>query len=123
MARDAGAAGEVEGAALGGVTLAAMILVAIGLLVLGSLPASYGSVWLALGSLADRHGVVHENTAGRSRLARFGVGAVRRGRGLARSVPGLLGPAVVIAVPVLLAWWLVDTGSGPGTRKGRLRGL
>jgi hypothetical protein len=39
-----------------------MILVAIGLLVLGSLPASYGSVWLALGSLADRRGVEHENT-------------------------------------------------------------
>jgi hypothetical protein len=58
----AGAAGAVEGAALGGVTLAAMILVAIGLLVLGSLPASYGSVWLALGSLADRRGVPHENT-------------------------------------------------------------
>ena len=31
----------------------------------------------------------------------------------ARSLPGLLGPAVVIAVPVLLAWWLVDTGPGP----------
>jgi hypothetical protein len=51
-----------------------MILVAIGLLVLGSLPASYGSVWLALGSLADRRGVPHENTAGRGLVARFFVG-------------------------------------------------
>ncbi len=113
QARNAGAEGEVEGAALGGVTLAAMILVAIGLLVLGSLPASYGSVWLALGSLADRRGVVHQNTAERPRLVRLWVGAARRGRGLAKSIPGLLGPAVVIAVPVLLAWWLVDTGPGP----------
>jgi hypothetical protein len=111
QARRAGAAGAVEGAALGGVTLAAMILVAIGLLVLGSLPASYGSVWLALGSLADRRGVEHENTEGRGMLARFFVGAGRRARGLGRSLPGLIGPAVVIAVPVVLAWWLVDTGA------------
>jgi len=111
QARQAGAAGAVEGAALGGVTLAAMILVAIGLLVLGSLPASYGSVWLALGSLADRRGVPHENTAGRGLVARFFVGAVRRARGLGRSLPGLIGPAVVIALPVALAWWLVDTGA------------
>ena len=110
QARDAD---EVDGAALGGVTLAAMVGVAVGLLVLGSLPAAYGSVWLSLGSLADRRGVPHEDTSGRSRLARLGIGTVRRARGVLRSLPGLLGPAIVVALPVAVAWWLVRTGIGP----------
>ncbi|GAA4403677.1 hypothetical protein GCM10023168_15410 [Fodinibacter luteus] len=99
-----------EGAARGGVTLAAMIGIALGLLVLGSLPAAYGSVWLALGSLADRRGVPHLDTSGRSRVARWWVGAVRRARGVGRSLPALVVPAVVVAVPVVVAWWIVDTG-------------
>ena len=87
-----------------------MVGVAVGLLVLGSLPAAYGSVWLALGSLADRRGVVHQDTRGRGRLTRFTVGTSRRAQGLLRSLPEVVKPLVVVALPALLAWWIVRVG-------------
>ena len=94
----------------GGLTLVAMVGVAVGLLVLGSLPAAYGSVWLALGSLADRRGVVHEDTRGKGRLTRLTAGTSRRARGLLRSLPEVVKPLVVVALPALLAWWIVSVG-------------
>ena len=66
----------------GGLTLVAMVGVAVGLLVLGSLPAAYGSVWLALGSLADRRGVPVDPTAATVGWARSRAGTSRRARGL-----------------------------------------
>ncbi len=100
----------VEGAARGGVTLVAMLGVAVGLLVLGSLPAAYGSVWLALGSLADRRGVQQVDTHGRSRATRLSVGATRRARGVVLSLPALIVPALVVVLPVAGSWWLVHRG-------------
>jgi len=94
----------------GGLTLVAMVGVAVGLLVLGSLPAAYGSVWLALGSLADRRGVVHEDTRGKGRLTRLTAGTSRRARGLLRSLPEVVKPLVIVALPALLAWWIVSVG-------------
>jgi patatin-related protein len=94
----------------GGLTLVAMVGVAVALLVLGSLPAAYGSVWLALGSLADRRGVVHQDTRGRGRLTRLTVGTSRRAQGLLRSLPEVVKPLVVVALPALLAWWIVRVG-------------
>lgn len=94
----------------GGLTLVAMVGVAVGLLVLGSLPAAYGSVWLALGSLADRRGVVHECTRGKGRLTRLARGTSRRARGLLRSLPEVVKPLVVVALPALLAWQIVRLG-------------
>ncbi len=94
----------------GGLTLVAMVGVAVGLLVLGSLPAAYGSVWLALGSLADRRGVPVEPGDGHGRLGTFARGTSRRLQGLLRSLPVVVKPLVVVALPALLAWWIVRLG-------------
>jgi hypothetical protein len=93
----------------GGLTLVAMVGVAVGLLVLGSLPAAYGSVWLALGSLADRRGVPFDD-GGRGRLSTFARGTSRRVRGLLRSLPEVVKPLVLVALPALLAWWITRLG-------------
>ena len=93
----------------GGLTLVAMVGVAVGLLVLGSLPAAYGSVWLALGSLADRRGVPVDD-GGRGRLSTFARGTSRRVRGLLRSLPEVVKPLVLVALPALLAWWITRLG-------------
>lgn len=75
------------------------------------LPASYGSVWLALGSLADRRGVRTRTRPGVGWSPASSSGLCDARGVWIRSLPGLIGPAVVIALPVALAWWLVDTGA------------
>jgi hypothetical protein len=94
----------------GGLTLVAMVGVAVGLLVLGSLPAAYGSVWLALGSLADRRGVPVRDTRGATRMTTFVAGTSRRVQGLIRSLPEVVKPLVVVALPALIAWEIVRLG-------------
>lgn len=106
---------EAEGGASalrGGITLTAMAAVTVGLVVLGSIPAAYGSVWLALGSLADRRGVPHVDTRGAGRWVRLTAGTSRRARGLVRSLPEVVRPLLVLAVPALLAWWVARVGTG-----------
>ena len=122
----------------GGLTLVAMVGVAVGLLVLGSLPAAYGSVWLALGSLADRRGVPVDD-GGRGRLSTVRPRHVAAGAWVAavaaggREAAGPRGPAgaarvvdhpagdrdrrdVAARVPAVAAR---GGGGLPGRRRGR----
>ncbi len=111
----AGVAGETAVAAVsatrGGVTLTAVVGVVVGLYLLGSLPQSFGSPWFLLGRLAERHHVPDPGRGSQTAMARLGRGARRRLVGVLRSLPSLLGPVLVVVVPVLLAWWVAVQGS------------
>lgn len=91
------------GAGWGVSTLLVVIALAAALMVLGSLPATTGSVWAALDRLADRRHIrpVGDVTGVRRGFAQ----AVRRARGLLTSVAGLaLKIGAVIALVALVIW-------------------
>jgi hypothetical protein len=50
------------------------------------------------------------DTSSSGRLGAFAVGASRRVQGLLRSLPEVVKPLVVVAVPAVVAWWIVATG-------------
>ncbi|QIM21165.1 DUF3376 domain-containing protein [Phycicoccus sp. HDW14] len=105
------AAASSVSATRGGVTLAAVLGVVLGLYLLGSLPQSFGSPWLLLGRLADDYRVPAPDRPPRTALGRLGSGARRRLVGVARWLPSVLGPALVVALPVALAAWVASTGA------------
>ncbi len=102
---------EPVSALRGGVTLVAVVALVLGLFVLGSLPQSLGSPWLALGRLADRQGVEHPDHDDLQPMARLVLGTRRRLLGVVRWLPSVLGPAVVVLVPVALAWGVAHAGT------------
>lgn len=101
---------DTEGSEQAGLaTLIAAVGLAVGLMILGSLPAPMGSVFAELDRLADRRDVdrVSRATTGwRRGLAQ----AWRRARGVARAVgPPALG-ALVLALVVAAIIWMVRSG-------------
>jgi patatin-related protein len=105
---DTADAGTAAAAGWGVSTLLVVVALAGALMVLGSLPATTGSVWAALDRLADRQGIrpVEGGTGARRGFAQ----GLRRVHGLAESVLGLalwIGAAVGVVALVL---WLSDEG-------------
>ncbi|MBM6398894.1 patatin-like protein [Phycicoccus sonneratiae] len=105
------AAASAVSATRGGVTLAAVLGVVLGLYLLGSLPQSFGSPWLLLGRLADDEGVRLPERPPRTALGRLGSGGRRRLVAVLRRLPSVLGPVLVVALPVALAAWVAATGA------------
>lgn len=97
-----------SGAERGVSTLLVVIALALGLMALGSLPATTGSVWAALDRLADRQGLRPVGGAGGAR--RGLAQGRRRARGLAASaVPLALWVGATLGVVALMIW-LSDEG-------------
>lgn len=111
-----------EAAIQGGVTLLVVLALAIGLIVLGSLPASSRSVWGALDALAARSGLEVPRTPPppaplsglnhrlRRALVRVRYGFLRartRTFALLKALVGLAAPLLAAAVVVLVAVWAV----------------
>ncbi len=87
-------------------TLVVVVALSLALMLLGSLPASSGSVWSALDRLATRRGV--PPASGPARGLRRGLkNAARRTSGLLLSFVRLLPVLVVVAVVAVIALWLV----------------
>jgi patatin-related protein len=105
------AAASAVSATRGGVTLAAVLGVVLGLYVLGSLPQSFGSPWLLLGRLADEYRVPVPPDPPRTAMGRLAGGARRRLVGVLRWLPSVLGPVLVVALPVALSAWAATTGA------------
>lgn len=98
-----------SGGARGAVTLAAVVVFALGLMAMGTLPAASGSVWSGLGRLADRMNV--------PALPPGLVGARRTGRGVLRGLRGLVAVLgalgwrlLFLLVPLGLAIWVLGSG-------------
>ncbi|HSO64231.1 MAG TPA: patatin-like protein [Ornithinibacter sp.] len=91
----------------GAVTLLAVVGLALGLMLLGSLPASTGSVWAALDRLADRLRIPKVPASGLSARQRGLRNAVRRARGLAVGGGALVVKLLLVLVPAGIAWTLV----------------
>ncbi|HQR27611.1 MAG TPA: patatin-like protein [Nocardioides sp.] len=91
------------------VTLGAIVVLALGLMALGTLPAATGSVWTGLDRLADRMGVPPAGTGGGTthRVAR---GVIRGLRGLLRLLAALGWRLLFLLAPLALAVWVVGSG-------------
>ncbi len=100
----------------GAVTLLAVLALALGLMLLGSLPATTGSVWNALDRLADRQRLPKVSGDGLSERQRGLRNAGRRVRGLLAGAAAVLVRLLVVAVPVLIAWALVRDDPAVATR-------
>ena len=95
------------GAGQGISTLVVVVALAVGLMLLGSLPASSGSVWAALDRVANRQGVPATTELPKSGVRRGLVNAARRGRGLVWALTDLVPALVVTALVVAVSAWLV----------------
>ncbi|HZJ05161.1 MAG TPA: patatin-like protein [Nocardioidaceae bacterium] len=95
-------------------TLLVVAALAAGLMLLGSLPATTGSVWAALDRLAERGETL---AAGSGAKGSQEIGAVsRRSRGLLRWVlRDLLPPLLALALVVALVWLSVEASAGVST--------
>lgn len=95
-------------AAQGMSTLLVVLALSLALMLLGSLPASSGSVWGALDRLANRQGVPQPKQVPPSGALRGLGNAWRRVKGLGWATVDLV-PAILVTAAVLLtAGWLVD---------------
>ena len=91
----------------GAVTLVAVVGLALGLMLLGSLPATTGSVWAALDRLADRLLVPKVPASGLTPAQRGLRNAARRAQGLLLGGGELVGKLLLVLVPAAIAWTLV----------------
>jgi hypothetical protein len=96
------------GADWGVSTLLVVVALAAGLMVLGSLPATTGSVWAALDRLADRQRI--PAVKGDAGPLRGVLQMVRRVRGLATSMLGLALKVGSVIGLLALVIWLSDEG-------------
>lgn len=103
--RDAAEGSDGASAAQGFATLAVVLALALGLMILGSLPAATGSVWASLDRLAARYAIPEppDGTGPAHGLAN----AWRRTRGVGHAAVRLLPAASVAALVVVVATWLV----------------
>ncbi|MEO5608209.1 MAG: patatin-like protein [Ornithinibacter sp.] len=100
----------------GAVTVVAVLALALGLMLLGSLPANTGSVWSALDRLADgqrRPKVPREGLSERQRSVR---NARRRLTALLSGSLAVLLRVAVVAIPAGIAWALVHNDPAVATR-------
>ena len=100
------AAGDAS-AQQGAVTLLAVVGLALGLMLLGSLPATTGSVWAALDRLADRLLIPKVPRSGLTPRQRGLRNAGRRVQGLLVGGGELVGTLLLVLVPAAVAWTLV----------------
>jgi hypothetical protein len=100
-----GAAADVRGT----VTLTAVLVLALGLMAIGTLPAASASVWTALSRVADRQ-QVPEAPADLGKAGRILLGTVRAFRGVLALLMRVGWRLLFVAVPVALAVWVVNSG-------------
>lgn len=101
----------VAGASTHGlVVVGAILVLSLGLMTLGSLPAATASPYAALGALATKVGVPQIDHPRATLWGHLGEGILRRLRGVGRFVVDLGGRLLVLAVPFALAWWVVASG-------------
>lgn len=98
--------------ARGAITLGAMLLLALGLMALGTLPATSGSVFSGLQRLADRMRIppLPDDAAGAARVARGALRALRGVLALAGEIGWRL---LFLLLPLGLAVWVVTSGWSP----------
>ncbi len=101
--------GAADGSGRGALILGAVLLLALGLMALGTLPATTGSVWSGLSTLADRMGVpaLNPRISGRRRTLHS---AWRALRGMGALLGEIGFRLLLLAVPVALAFWVVGSG-------------
>ena len=105
---DTGTVADRSGHSL--VLVGSILLVALGLLVLGTLPAAVGSPYAVLGRLAARQGYPAPDRQDPSLTGHLFEGIVRRLRGIASWLGEAFWKLVLVAAPVVLAWWVLGSG-------------
>lgn len=88
----------------------AIVLLALGLMLLGSLPASVASPYAVLGNLATRMGVPQIAQPSDTLVGHLLEGSLRRAKGLWIYVVRLGWRLFAIGVLFLLGWWVVTAG-------------
>ncbi len=92
------------------VVVGAIVVLSLGLMLLGTLPAATASPYAALGALATKVGVPPVAHPSPTLWGHLAEGIVRRLKGIWRSVVELGGRILILAVPFVLAWWVVASG-------------
>ncbi len=98
-----------EAAQQGIATMVVVLVLAIALIILGSIPATTGSVWATLDRLADRLGVPPLTEADGARR-RFDA-IRRRAEGLLRALFALVPAVIVVILLGAVTWWIAGNAS------------
>ncbi|CCH78752.1 putative Patatin [Nostocoides japonicum T1-X7] len=100
------------------VVVGGVVVFALGLMLLGTLPAAVSSPYASLGSLATRFGLPPERHPRGSTAAHLAEGILRRLRGIGRFLAFAWWRLLIVAVPIAIGAWAA--GSGWRTVHGHL---